>query len=68
MDFSSYFTTTDFRGILPEVSLLLTAVIILTFEILARPRRQVMLILTLFGSTVAGGYVWQNSGGEMGLF
>ena len=68
MDFSSYFTTTDFRGILPEVSLLLTAVVILTFEILARPRRQVMLILSLFGITVAGGYVWQNSGAEMVLF
>ena len=68
MDFSLYFTATDFRGILPEVSLLLTAVVILTFEMLARPRRRIMLILSVIGLLAAAGYVWRNSGAEMRLF
>ena len=68
MDLSVYFTATDFRGILPEISLLLTVVIILTFEMLARPRRRIMLILSVIGLLVAAGYVWKNSGAEMRLF
>ena len=68
MDLSVYFTATDFRGILPEISLLLTVVIILTFEMLARPRRRIMLILSVIGLLVAAGYVWRNSGAEMRLF
>lgn len=68
MDFSIYFTATDFRGILPEVSLLLTTVVILTLEMFARPRRRPMLILSLIGLLTAAGYVWRNSGTEMRLF
>ncbi|MFQ6673325.1 MAG: NADH-quinone oxidoreductase subunit N [Fidelibacterota bacterium] len=68
MDLSQTISSADFRGILPEIILLVTALVILTLEMLARPRRRIMPGTGIAGILLAGFAIWRSTGGERTLF
>lgn len=68
MDLNQYFTMEDFQGILPEIILLITALVILSFEMLAKPRRWIMLGVGVLGMAMAVFAVLRNAGKTVVLF
>ena len=60
MDLSQYFTSTDFTGIAPEIVLTITALCILTLEMMRFSRPGVNLLSATVGLLMAGVFVAQG--------
>lgn len=68
MDLSLYFTRQDLWGILPEIVLLVGALIILSIELFARSQRAAMLGVGILTLVIAGGFAAKNFGSSFILF
>jgi NADH-quinone oxidoreductase subunit N len=60
MDLSQYFTSSDFTGIIPEIVLTVTALVVLTLEMLRFSRPKINLMAAAVGLLLAGIFVPQG--------
>ena len=68
MDIGQYFTATDLFGIIPEIILTVTALSVLTLEMVHIFHSRIILIVASLGLLLAGAVVIQTSGDEQILF
>ena len=61
MDLSQYFTSTDFTGIAPEIVLTITALSVLTLEMMRISYPGINLLSATIGLLIAGVFVAQGS-------
>ena len=68
MDIGQFFTVTDLFGIAPEIILTVTALSVLTLEMVHIFHPRIILIVSSLGLLLAGAVVIQTSGDEQILF
>ena len=68
MDLSQYFTSADLAGITPEIILTITALMVLTLDIVRITRPGLNLLVASIGLITAGYVIIQSGGGERSLF
>ena len=68
MDIGQFFTVTDLFGIIPEIILTVTALSVLTLEMVHIFHSRIILIVASLGLLLAGAVVIQTSGDEQILF
>ena len=68
MDLSQYFTSGDLYGISPEIILTLTALIVLTLEMIRKSRPVIILLVTVIGFALAGTAIVQGGTNDKILF
>ena len=68
MDLSQYFTSSDITGIAPEIILTLTALFVLTLEMVRVNRPGIILLVAAFGFVLAGAAIVQGGTGDKILF
>ena len=61
MDLSQYFTSADFTGIVPEIVLTITALSVLTLEMMRISQQGINLLSATIGLLIAGVFVGQCS-------
>lgn len=61
MDLSQYFTSADFTGIAPEIVLTITALSVLTLEMMRISQQGINLLSATIGLLIAGVFVGQGS-------
>ena len=68
MDLSQFINLSDVYGVLPEIILVVTALILLSFEMIAKPRRRLMLSIAVLGYLFSAGVILKSGGEEWFLF
>ena len=68
MDLSQYFSSGDLYGISPEIILTLTALIVLTLEMIRKSRPVIILLVTVIGFALAGTAIVQGGTNDKILF
>ena len=68
MDLSQYFTSGDLYGISPEIILTMTALIVLTLEMIRKSRPVIILLVTVIGFALAGTAIVQGGTNDKILF